>query len=292
VALAATAAGLVVAATPAPAQAATCSGTSGVSVVVDFHQLGGGVQTACDTDGAGKKYAADQFTDVGHVLTYVQGQAFVCEVDSKPATQCVRTPPANAYWSLWWSDGTSGTWTYASLGVASLKVPAGGYVALSWQKGTGQVPPGVTPTAHSGSSPSTGPTSHPSTSPTHHPSSHPTSHQTSSAPPPSSPTSGDSTTSGPSHSAGSPTSEPGHHHAHHGPSASTSPSTSPTSKPSPSASSSGAAVVQAGGPPGTSSPGGSGSSGLPGWLAPVLVGALFVAAAVVAVVRRRRAGGA
>ncbi len=33
---------------------------------------------------------------------------------------CVNTPPADAYWGLWWSDGTTGKWTYSSLGAASL----------------------------------------------------------------------------------------------------------------------------------------------------------------------------
>ena len=273
VALAATAAGLVVPLSIAPAQAATCSTSSGVSVVVDFHQLGGGVQTACDADGAGK-YAAAQFTDVGHTLTYVQGQAFVCEIDGAPSTQCVRTPPANAYWSLWWSDGTSGKWTYASSGVGALKVPAGGYVAFSWQKGTAQVPPGVAPTSHASSSPSTKPTSHPTASPTHKPShaaSTPAGSTSGTTPP--TPTATESGSRDPSHSASS--------HATRHP-ASTSPTPSATS-------SDGAAAVQAGGPPDTSAPGS--GSGLPGWVAPALVAALFVAAAAVAVVRRKRTGG-
>ena len=49
--LVAAAAGLGVS---APAQAASCSSAHGVSVVVDFHQLGGGVQSACDAGGGGK----------------------------------------------------------------------------------------------------------------------------------------------------------------------------------------------------------------------------------------------
>lgn len=278
VALAATAAGLVVPLSTAPAQAATCSTSSGVSVVVDFHQLGGGAQAACDADGAGKDAAA-QFTDVGHTLTYVQGQAFVCQIDGAPDTQCVRTPPGNAYWSLWWSDGRTGTWTYASSGVEALEVPAGGYVGFSWQKGTAQVPPGVTPKAHGSSSPSTKPTPHPTTSPTHKPSPAPSTPPASTSGTTSSgPTGTASGSPGPTHSASS--------HATRHPS-----STSPTTSASASASASrGAATVQAGGPPDTSAPGS--GSGLPGWVAPALVAALFVAAAAVAVVRRKRTGGA
>lgn len=172
-ALAVAAAGVVV--SGSPAGAATCGSAAGVSVVVDFHQLSSrGPRSACDQSGAGE-YASAQFADVGFTLTYVQNEAFVCQVDGLGSPQCARTPPADAYWSLWWSDGRSGTWNYASVGVTSLKVPAGGYVALSWQKGDAQVPPRVKPTAH-GSSP---PTSPPASSPTSHPtSSAPSSHPT------------------------------------------------------------------------------------------------------------------
>ena len=133
---------------PAAAQAATCSTSHGVTVVVDFHQLGGGVETACDAGGAGRA-AVTQLTDVGHQLTYVQRQpGFVCRVDGpRPSDPCVNTPPSDAYWSLWWSDGRSGTWTYSSAGVGALQVPDGGYVALSWQGSDGKAAPRVTPTA-------------------------------------------------------------------------------------------------------------------------------------------------
>ena len=275
VALGAAAAGFVV---PPAAEAATCSTASGVSVVVDFHQLGD-IQSGCDADGAGK-YAAAQFTDVGHTLTYVQGQAFVCQVDGAPSTQCVRTPPATAYWSLWWSDGKSGTWTYASVGVGSLKVPAGGYVALSWQKGTAQAPPRVTPTSHSPSSPTSHPTSQPPSSPTH-----PTHGSTSGQGVPTSPPSGVPT----ARSTGAPedSSAPASDAPTERPSGSpheTSPTTSETTQ------SAAAAVTDAAEPPDTSAP--SSGSGLPGWVPPALVAALFVAAAAVAVVRRKRTGGA
>ncbi|MGZ4450728.1 MAG: hypothetical protein ACXVW4_13110, partial [Nocardioides sp.] len=108
----------------APAQAAACSTASGVTVVVDFHELGGGVQQVCDAGGAGED-AATQFTESGFSLTRVQRQpGFVCRVDGAPSSDpCQNTPPADAYWGLWWSDGRSGTWTYSSEGVDSLTVP-------------------------------------------------------------------------------------------------------------------------------------------------------------------------
>ena len=157
-ALALVASGLVLQ-SQVPAVAAGCSGSTGVTVVVDYHQLGGGVQQACDADGGGK-VASTVFPDSGFPLTYVQRQpGFVCRVAGAPSSDpCVNTPPASAYWSLWWSDGKSGTWTYASTGVGSLKVPDGGYVAFSWQGQDGKAAPGITPSPRAApSSPSPSP---------------------------------------------------------------------------------------------------------------------------------------
>ena len=133
---------------PAPATAAGyCSG-SGVSVVVDFGALGGGV--AKDCDGSGNRNAAKAFENTGHHLTRLQSQqAFVCRVDGLPTAEkeaCVVTPPSDAYWGLYWSDGTSG-WKYSSLAVDSLNVPAGATVAFSWQNGGTADPPGTAPAA-------------------------------------------------------------------------------------------------------------------------------------------------
>lgn len=138
VVLAVAGAGLV----PVPATAATCSGT-GVSVVVDFGALGGGIRTGCDA--SGNRKAAQAFERTGNHLEYAQRQpGFVCRVDAAPANDpCINTAPADAYWGLYWSDGTSG-WKYASTAVGSLTLPAGGSVAFSWQNGGGD-PPGIAP---------------------------------------------------------------------------------------------------------------------------------------------------
>ncbi len=270
-ALAVAAAGVVV---PAPARAATCSRASGVSVVVDFHQLGGGAQTFCDASGAGETAAA-QFQDAGHTLTYVQGEAFVCEVDGAPDTQCSRTPPADAYWSLWWSNGTSGEWSYASVGVTSLKVPEGGYVALSWQGQASEAKPRVAPVSHSTSTPSSSPTPRPTSST--HPPQGPTRGASSSATGP--PSSATSTTGPTPRSSAAPgrTHRRGRHQD----------ATPTTSKHRDHAS----AIPQAEGPVASVSSRHSGDSGdsggLPGWVAPVAVVVLFVGAATVALARRR-----
>jgi len=128
-----------------PAAAALCSG-SGVNVVVDFNGLGGGVQKGCDPQGAGR--SGDRvFPAAGFGLTYAQReQGFVCRVRSAPqSAQCVNASPTNAYWGLYWSNGKSGKWTYASSGVGGTSVPNGGFLAFSWQNGGSADPPGAAP---------------------------------------------------------------------------------------------------------------------------------------------------
>ena len=95
--------------------------------------------------------ADDLFRAAGHSLENVSGQAFVCRVDGLPGTDtesCTRTPPQNAYWGLWWSDGTNGTWTYASQGAYALNVPDGGAVAFSWNGTSTSQKPSVAPPRH------------------------------------------------------------------------------------------------------------------------------------------------
>lgn len=132
---------------PAASAAGVCPDATGVVVVVDFGQLGGGVQQHCVAGSGGA--ASGIFGQAGYPLDYVQREpGFVCRVAGKPsADPCVNTPPANAYWGLFWSDGKSGTWSYATTGAQSLRIPSGGYVGFAWQGQSGQVKPGMTPIA-------------------------------------------------------------------------------------------------------------------------------------------------
>ncbi len=119
----------------APAHAAACSPGVGVTVVVEFDSLGGGNNVACDPGGAGDP--AKVVTErVGFGLDYVASQpGFVCRVDGKPASDpCQRTPPQDAYWGLFWSDGKGG-WKYSSTSAGSLQVPAGGSIGWRFQDG-------------------------------------------------------------------------------------------------------------------------------------------------------------
>ncbi len=183
----------------------------------------------------------------------------MCRVDGTPSSDpCVNTPPSDAYWSLWWSDGKSGTWSYSSAGVASLKVPAGGYVALSWQGAGGRAAPRTAPTPH--------PTAPPS--PTH----------------PDLPPHGSSDVGAADASGLRAGSVPPHVLLRAGP--------APPSGRSAGRRSHGPASTRADLPPNRSATEPGSGSGLPGWVAPGVVALLFVAAAAVAVVRRKRSGGA
>lgn len=138
-----------------PATAATCSSATGVSVVVDGSGLGGGIVSSCVSDGGGD--TAGALFEVHHDLTRAsQFPGAVCKVDGAPAdAECRTMPPGDAYWGLFWSDG-SGGWVYSSQGVDSLDVPDGGSVAFAWQDGGDQDAPGVAPPQHE--EPSSSPT--------------------------------------------------------------------------------------------------------------------------------------
>ncbi len=222
--------GFVLGSAPA-AGAATCTSSGGVSVVVDYRELGGGTVTACASDGGGKSATAI-FASVGVDLGYATRQpGFVCRVNGAPTSDpCVNASPSDAYWGLWWADGSKAAWTYSSYGVGSLTVPAGGSVGWSWQQdraaGT-SVPPGVSPPVTKAPAPTTTPSPSPSSS--------------------SSPSSSPSSTS-------SPTATPSSGGGASGGSGGGSPSTSPSP-------SSGAGSGGGAGSAGSS--GGSGSSGSP-----------------------------
>ncbi|NYD42529.1 hypothetical protein [Nocardioides panaciterrulae] len=160
--LLAAAAGVLPALAPvvAPALAADgCRPGHGVTVVVDFHRLPHDDVRACVPGGGGSDAAA-VLADAGLALTDVQRQpGFVCRVDGLPADDpCVNTPPSDAYWSLWWSDGSSGEWTYSTVMASALEVPDGGFVGLVWQRGAAELRPAVPPVAGRGSGPTPAPT--------------------------------------------------------------------------------------------------------------------------------------
>jgi hypothetical protein len=118
-----------------------CSGTSGVTVTVDFTAFGGVEQTRCAAGAQTSGITAMQnagFTPAG---TTHYGLAFVCRINNLPSpTQdpCVNTPPPTAYWAYYHALSGATTWSYSSSGASSYKPPLGSIDA--WAFGNGATP--------------------------------------------------------------------------------------------------------------------------------------------------------
>ncbi|MFI5837985.1 hypothetical protein ACIA5A_30375 [Micromonospora sp. NPDC051300] len=138
----------------APAAAAGtagyCPDASGVTVVVDFHQLGGGTVIRCARGDQGTGLAALKNAGFPITGTLRWGEGFICRIDGKPSAateKCVDTPPASAYWSYWHASN-GGSWTYSDKGVANRKPPAGSFEGWSFSlnRNANDAPrPGATP---------------------------------------------------------------------------------------------------------------------------------------------------
>jgi hypothetical protein len=132
-------AGLVAAAWPA--SAAACSGSTGVTVVVD---TGGSTSTKCASGDPSSALKA--LTSAGFSVTYPQQYpgSVVCRINGYPSSDpCVRMPPGDAYWAFFHAK-RGGSWVYSSSGVASYD-PAPGSV-VGFRFGSGQQP-GIAPPA-------------------------------------------------------------------------------------------------------------------------------------------------
>ncbi|WP_406096655.1 flagellar hook-length control protein FliK [Kitasatospora purpeofusca] len=123
--------------TAPPARAAACTGNSGVTVVVDFTALGGGIETGCAPGDPASGLAA--LTGAGFSYAFhPRFPGFVCKINTLPAT-CTN-PTGSAYWSYWHAPH-GGPWSYSNLGAGSYN-PAPGEVE-GWSFGAG-VQPGIT----------------------------------------------------------------------------------------------------------------------------------------------------
>ena len=129
----AAAGGLAVATAPL-ASAAACSGTGGVTVVVDFGSLGGGVVTACAPGDPATGLAA--LTGARFTYAFVPRiPGFVCQINVKP-NPC-NGGPSTAYWSYWHAP-RKGAWTYSATGAGAYN-PAQNTVE-GWAFGAGTKP--------------------------------------------------------------------------------------------------------------------------------------------------------
>ncbi len=129
---------------PAAASAGPCSPGTGVTIVVDRNpgdNVDGAEYCASSSGGKTVKVAMEAAPVSKEEVSSEPG--FVCRIEGhpSPSTQsCAETPPAEAYWRLYWSNGRSTSWSASSYGYAALKVPTGGSVGWAYQGGGSGAP--------------------------------------------------------------------------------------------------------------------------------------------------------
>lgn len=114
--------------------AARAAGCSGVTIVVDFSALGGGVDTGCAAGDPSNGFAALQAAGFGYAFVPRQ-PGFICQINSAP-NPCNGAPP-DAYWSYWHGQ-PGGSWSYSGSGAGSHD-PTPGSVE-GWAFGAGGAP--------------------------------------------------------------------------------------------------------------------------------------------------------
>jgi hypothetical protein len=186
----------------APASAADagepgyCTDDAGVTVVVDFRELGGDVVVRCAPGPGGQGFSGlDALAEAGFTVAGTQrwGMEFVCRIQGRPSAHedlaipgddsyhedCGDTPPETAYWGYWYASN-GGSWRYSSISAASRSTIRGGFEGWSFHLGSDSAqPPPVAPrhavdaptssppqpTGGEGNSGPSGPQSAPTTSP-------------------------------------------------------------------------------------------------------------------------------
>jgi hypothetical protein len=111
-----------------------CTTTSGVTVVIDFQELGGGVHVRCAPQPVGNGFEALRQAGIDHTTT-VRFPGFLCRIAGKPANDpCQTTSPATAYWSYWIAQ-RGASWCYSSWGAGNRTPPPGTVEGWSFSLG-------------------------------------------------------------------------------------------------------------------------------------------------------------
>ena len=121
-----------------------CPDDDGVTVIIDFQDLGGTSIVRC-APGA-QATGLDALKNAGIEITGTNrwGEAFICRIEGKPGSDtepCIDTPPATAYWSYWHASN-GGDWEYSQWGVMNRQPPPGSFEGWSFsQDNTGSTNP-------------------------------------------------------------------------------------------------------------------------------------------------------
>lgn len=123
-----------------------CPTATGVTVVVDFQDLGGETYVRCFPSAA-PATGLDALKGAGFQIEGVRrwGESFICRIENRPSAvetipieandhyreQCLDTPPATGYWS-YWHAGNNCTWSYSQWGVKNRTFIPGGFEGWSF----------------------------------------------------------------------------------------------------------------------------------------------------------------
>ena len=128
-----------------------CPGTTGVTVVVDYQALGGGIVVRCAGGSPSTGFAA--LKKAGFAVEEVSGMpGFLCRIDGHPGLEredCIGTPPGSAYWSYWHAS-RGGTWKVSAEGGGTRTPPPGSVEGWSFSDDGSPgaaSPPGIDPPA-------------------------------------------------------------------------------------------------------------------------------------------------
>ena len=158
-----------------------CKDDTGVTVVVDFTELGGDIVVRCAPGPVKPGYSGlDALQGAGFGVSGTQrwGLAFVCRIQGRPSAdeslstdgnpdyheRCVDTPPSSAYWGYWYARN-GGAWSYSNAGPKNRDAIKGGFEGWSFSlnhSAGSNPPPGVAPNRPVSTTPSSPSTSGPS----------------------------------------------------------------------------------------------------------------------------------
>ncbi|MFD9906297.1 hypothetical protein, partial [Streptomyces sp. NPDC059063] len=111
-----------------------CPNGNGVTVVVDFRELGGTTIVRCAVGSQETGLAALKDAGIDVTGTNRWGESFICRLEGKPGTErepCIDTPPTKAYWSYWHASN-GGRWTYSQYGATYRTPPKGSFEGWSF----------------------------------------------------------------------------------------------------------------------------------------------------------------
>ncbi|HEY2060229.1 MAG TPA: hypothetical protein VGH57_17815 [Amycolatopsis sp.] len=125
-------AGPAAATVPGKGTAGYCPDATGVTVIVDYQDLGGDTLIRCAPGPQENGVTAMQNAGLDLAGAGKYGLALICKIEGKPADQsCSGMPPESASWSFWTATN-GGKWESSQVGVQGWKPPAGSFEGWSF----------------------------------------------------------------------------------------------------------------------------------------------------------------